>query len=85
MTVKAVLFDLRNTLVYQNPYKTIQKILGTYGIIRTIKEIEEAFAKAGEEFDIEKHSRLSAHEFYTQLNMHILRHLVITNSNSLHN
>lgn len=83
MTVKAVLFDLGNTLVYQNPYKTFQKILGTHGIIRTTEEIEEAFAKTGGEFDIEKHSRLSAHEFYTQLNIHILKHSGITNSNSL--
>jgi putative hydrolase of the HAD superfamily len=83
LTIKAVLFDLGNTLVYQNPYKTFQKILGTYGIIRTTEEIEEAFAKAGREFDIEKHSRLSAHEFYTQLNIQILKHLGITNSNSL--
>ena len=83
MTVKAVLFDLGNTLVYQNPYKTIQKILGTHGIIRTTEEIEEAFTKTEGEFDIEKHSRLSAHEFYTQLNIHILKHLGITNSNAL--
>ncbi|MFB0514909.1 MAG: HAD family hydrolase [Candidatus Bathyarchaeia archaeon] len=83
MTIKAVLFDLGNTLVYQNPYKTIQKILETHGIIRTTKEIEKAFAKTEGEFDIEKHSRLPAHEFYTQLNIHILKHLGITNSNSL--
>jgi len=83
LTVKAVLFDLGNTLVYQNPYKTFQKILGTHGIIRTTEEIEEAFAKTGREFDIEKHSSLSAHEFYTQLNITILKHLGITNSNSL--
>ena len=45
MTVKAVLFVLGNTLVYQKPYKTLQKILGTHGIIKTTEEIEEAFAK----------------------------------------
>jgi putative hydrolase of the HAD superfamily len=83
LTVKAVLFDLGNTLVYQNPYKTFQKILGTHGIIRTTEEIEEAFAKTGREFDIEKHSSFSAHEFYTQLNITILKHLGITHSNSL--
>jgi putative hydrolase of the HAD superfamily len=83
LTVKAVLFDLGNTLVYQNPYKVFQKTLGTHGIIRTTEEIEEAFAKAGREFDIEKHSKLSAHEFYTQLNIHILKHLGITDPNSL--
>ena len=83
MTIKAVLFDLGNTLVYQNPHKTFQKILGKHGIIRTIKEIREAFAKAGEEFDIERYRKLPAHEFYTQLNMHILKHLGITDFNSL--
>lgn len=65
MKVKALLFDLGNTLVYQNPYKTFQKILENHGIIRTTKEIEEAFTRAEGEFDIDKHSRLSAHEFYT--------------------
>lgn len=45
MTIKAVLFDLGNTLVYQKPYKAFQKILGTHGIIRTTEEIEEAFVK----------------------------------------
>jgi FMN phosphatase YigB (HAD superfamily) len=43
LKVKAVLFDLGNTMVYQNPYKTFQKILGMYGITRTISEIKEAF------------------------------------------
>jgi len=42
LTIRAVLFDLGNTL-YQNPYKTFQKILGTHGIAKTTKEIEEAF------------------------------------------
>jgi HAD superfamily hydrolase (TIGR01549 family) len=78
-----VLFDLGNTLVCQNPYKTFQKILGSHGIIRTTEEIEEAFTKAGREFDMEKYSGLSAHEFYTQLNINILKHLGITNSNAL--
>lgn len=83
MTVKAVLFDLDSTLIYQNPSKTFQKILEAYGIIRTTEEIDEAHVKAGGEFDIEKHSRLPAHEFFTQLNTHTLKHLGITNSRSL--
>jgi len=83
LTVKAVLFDLGNTLVYQNIYKTFQKILETYGIARTIQEIEEAFAKAGREFDIEEHNKLSAHEFYTLSNVHILKHLGVKNSKQL--
>lgn len=83
MTVKAVLFDLGNTLIHIDPYKTFQKILKTHGITRTIKEIKEAFAKAAKEFDIKKQSRLSAHEVYTQSNIRILKHLNITDSDRL--
>jgi putative hydrolase of the HAD superfamily len=83
MTVKAVLFDLGNTLIYLDHYKTFQKILRIHGITRTTEEIKEAFAKAAREFDIKKQSGISAHEVYTQSNMHILKHLGITNSKRL--
>jgi putative hydrolase of the HAD superfamily len=83
MTVKAVLFDLGNTLIHLDHYKTFQKMLKIHGITRTIEEIEEAFAKAAKEFDIKKQSGLPAHEVYTQSNIHILKHLGVKNPKRL--
>jgi len=83
LKIKAVLFDLGNTLVYQNPYKTFQKILNMHGIAKTISEIKEAFVRAEREFNPQEHSELSAHEFYTKLNIYTLRHLGIKGSNEL--
>jgi 2-haloalkanoic acid dehalogenase type II len=83
LEIKAVLFDLGNTLVYQNPYEVFQKILGTHGITITIDEIKKAFTKTEREFNPERYSGLSAHEFYTQLNLHVLKHLGIKDPNLL--
>jgi len=76
--IKAVLFDLGNTLVYMRPEKTLQKILKANGIVKSIAEVKEAMIKGNREFDIEKHRNLSAHEFYTQWNIVELKHLGIT-------
>jgi len=78
--VKAVLFDLGGTLVYQLPYQPFQKILQANGVSRSIEEIREAFEKVSKEFDVEKHKALGPHEFYTRWNMMILKHLGITRS-----
>jgi len=75
--IKAVLFDLGNTLVYMKPEETLQKILKSYGIVKSLGEVKQAMVKA-QEFDIEKHCHLPAHEFYTQWNMLELKHLGIT-------
>jgi len=77
---KAVLFDLGNTLVYQQPYEPFQRILQTNGVSRSIEEIREAFEKCCREFDVEKHESLSSHEFYARWNKVILKHLRITRS-----
>ncbi len=78
MTVKAVLFDLGNTLIYSNPVETFQKILEAHGIFRSIDSVEQALIKGNREFDVEKHSNLTAHEFYTKWNLIALKHLGIT-------
>jgi len=80
MKVKAVLFDLGNTLVHQQPYEPFQRILQTKGVIKSIEEIRKAFEKGSKEFDVEKHKALGPHEFYTRWNMLILKHLGITRS-----
>jgi 2-haloalkanoic acid dehalogenase type II len=80
LKVKAVLFDLGGTLVYQQPYEPFQRILQTNGVFKSIEEIRRAFEKGSKEFDVEKHKALGAHEFYTQWNMAVLKHLGITHS-----
>jgi len=77
---KAVLFDLGNTLVYQQPYEPFQRILQANGVFKSIEEIQEAFEKCSKEFDVEKHKALGSHEFYARWNMVILKHLGITRS-----
>jgi len=79
LTIKAVLFDLGNTLVYMRPEKTFQKMLKAHGIVKSIQEVKQAMIKAQKEYDIEKHSHLPAHEFYTKWNLVELKHLGITN------
>ena len=76
--IKAVLFDLGNTLVYMHPEETLQKILKTLGIVKSIDEVRQAMNKGNREFDIDEHCSLSAHEFYTEWNMVELKHLGIT-------
>lgn len=50
MKVKAILFDLGNTLVKSwVPEVTFHKVLASLGISRSVNEIKEALAKTGEE------------------------------------
>jgi len=80
LKVKAVLFDLGDTLVYQKPHEPFQKILQANGVFKLIEDIRKAFEKGNREFDVDKHVGLPSHEFYTQWNMTILKHLGITRS-----
>jgi len=72
-----VLFDLGYTLVHPHHEETLQKILEAHGIVRSIDEIRQAQLKGSKEFNIEKHSGLPAHEFYTKWNLVELKHLRI--------
>jgi len=78
--VKAVLFDLGNTLVYSHPEETFQRILKEHGIVKPIDEVRQAMAEGNKEFDIDKHTGLTAHEFYVQWNLVELKHLGIRGS-----
>lgn len=78
--IKAVLFDLGNTLVYQQPYEPFQRILQTNGIVKSIEEIKEAFEQGNKEFDADRQVVFPPHEFYVRWNMTILKHLGISSS-----
>jgi len=78
LTIKAVLFDLGNTLVYSCPEEAFQEILRAHGIVEPVDRVKQAMIKGNQEFDIEKHVHLPAHEFYTQWNLVELKHLGIT-------
>ena len=80
LKIKAVLFDLGNTLVYQQPHEPFQKILQANGVFKSMEEIREAFEKCSREFDSEKYEELPSHEFYVRWNMTILKYLGITRS-----
>jgi putative hydrolase of the HAD superfamily len=72
--IKAVLFDLGDTLVYSNPEVTFQRILAQHGMSKSIEEVKEALIEGNKEFDITKHEGLSANEFYKQWNIVELKH-----------
>jgi putative hydrolase of the HAD superfamily len=80
LKTKAVLFDLGNTLVYQEPYEAFQKILRVNGMDKSLREIREAFESGNREFDVERNGVPSSREFYTRWNMLILKHLGIARS-----
>lgn len=80
LKIKAVLFDLGNTLVYSRPEITFQRILADHGVTKPLAEVKEALIRGNAEFDIEKHEGLSAHKFYTQWNIIQLKHLGLEGS-----
>ena len=78
--IKAVLFDVGNTLVYSHPDVTFQRILAANGIAKPLEEVREALIRGNAEFNIAKHEELSAREFYTRWNIVQLKHLGIEGS-----
>ncbi len=80
LKIKAVLFDLGNTLVYQEPYQAFQRILRINGMDKSLQQIREAFERGNKEFDVERNGVPSSREFYKNWNMLILKHLGITRS-----
>jgi HAD superfamily hydrolase (TIGR01549 family) len=75
LMIKAVLFDLGNTLVYSHPEVIFQRILAEHGVTRSLDQVTSALIRGTAEFDIKKHEGLSAHEFYTRWNIVQLKHL----------
>jgi putative hydrolase of the HAD superfamily len=80
LKVKAVLFDLGNTLVYQQLYEPFQRILQANGVFKSIEEIREAFEKGNREFNADRQVVYPPHEFYVRWNMTILKNLGLTSS-----
>jgi len=80
LKIKAVLFDLGNTLVYSHPEITFQRILADHSVTKRLEEVKEALVRGNAEFDIKKHEGLSAHQFYTQWNIVQLKHLGLKGS-----
>lgn len=80
LKIKAVLFDLGNTLVYSRPEMTFQRILADHGVTKPLAEVKEAIIRGNAEFDIRKHEGLSAHAFYTLWNIIQLKHLGLEGS-----
>jgi 2-haloalkanoic acid dehalogenase type II len=73
--IKAVLFDLGDTLVYSNPEDAFHRILTQNGMSKSVEEVREALIEGSKEFDIAKHEGLTANEFYKQWNLVELKHL----------
>ena len=76
--IKAVLFDLGNTLVYSHPEETFQEIMAKHGVVKSLEDVRAALTQGNEEFDAERHEGLSVHAFYTQWNIVQLKHLGLT-------
>lgn len=80
LKVKAVLFDLGNTLVKSwVPEATFHKVLGSLGISRSVDEIKKALAKTDEEFDTLNYNsfygKVSYRKFWNRWDSLVLRHL----------
>jgi FMN phosphatase YigB (HAD superfamily) len=80
LKVKAILFDLGNTLVKSwVPEVTFHKVLASLGISRSVNEIKEALAKTGEEFDTLNYSsmygKVSYRDFWNKWDSLVLGHL----------
>ncbi len=79
MTIKAVLFDLGETLIKTSPViEVTKKILEAYGVERSTEEIEQARKVAEKHIDIKELPTLGD-EFWVRSNTQVLEHLRIRN------
>jgi putative hydrolase of the HAD superfamily len=88
LKIKAVLFDLGNTLVRTwIPEVTYQNVLASLGIDRSIKEIQEALAKTEEEFEESnyrsRYGEATYTEYWERWDAEVLTYLGISESESL--
>lgn len=82
MTIKAVLFDLGNTVIRssQSAFETVQKILEREGVSVSVEDVGEAFVLAQKEMRDRLQQpmwKIPPLEFYTTLNSHVLKNLGI--------
>jgi HAD superfamily hydrolase (TIGR01509 family) len=88
LKIKAVLFDLGNTLVKTwIPEVTYQNVLASLGIDRSIEEIQEALAKTEEEFKESnyrsRYGEATYTEYWERWDAQVLTYLGISGSENL--
>lgn len=88
MKIKAVLFDLGNTLVRTwIPEMTYQNVLASMGVDRSITEIQEALAKTEEEFKESnyrsRYGEATYTEYWERWDAEVLTYLRVSKSETL--
>lgn len=89
MTVKAVLFDMGNTLIKYNnePEEIFQKVLDSMGFSRSTEEIKEALSKTEQEFESlhlqHLFGKIPSTEYWNKWNCAALKHLNILQNETL--
>jgi 2-haloalkanoic acid dehalogenase type II len=83
LVIKAVLFDLGNTLVKTwVPELTYEKVLASLGIRRSVEEIRQALAKTEEEFKLHRYrltyGKVSYKEYWDRWDSLVLKHLGVS-------
>lgn len=88
LVIKAVLFDLGNTLVKMwVPELTYESVLVSLGIKRSLEEIKEALAKTEEEFKLYKYrqtyGKVPYKEYWDKWDSLVLKHLGVSETKRL--
>jgi 2-haloalkanoic acid dehalogenase type II len=88
LVIKAVLFDLGNTLVKTwIPELTYEKVLASLGIRRSVEEIRQALAKTEEEFKLHKYrltyGKVPYKEYWDRWDSLVLKHLGVSENRRL--
>ena len=90
MTIKAVLFDMGNTLVkydYGFPEEVFKRVLSSLGISRSLDDIKKAFlnAKKKEEYNqlLSSLGKMKCEEYWFQWDSIVLKHLKIEEDEEL--
>jgi HAD superfamily hydrolase (TIGR01509 family) len=90
LTIKAVLFDMGNTLVkydYGSPEEVFKKILTSLGFYKSLDEIKKAFLSAEREAEdtnlLSSFGKIKCEEFWYQWDSLVLKHLKIEENEEL--
>lgn len=90
MTIKAVLFDMGNTLIkydYGAPEEVFQRVLSSLGISRSLDEVKKAFLNAekeAEDINLPSSSgKIKCEDFWYQWDSLVLKHLKVEENKEL--
>lgn len=90
LTIKAVLFDMGNTLVkydYGSPEEVFQKILLTLGVSRSLDDIQKAFVNTEKEAEniklFSSFGKIKCEDYWHQWNSIVLKHLKIAGNQEI--